>query len=118
MSESLEQSLTFSWAEKNEHLRPELKFFFAVPNGGYRPKATGRRLKLEGLKKGIPDTFLAYPTGGYSGLFLEFKYGKNRLTPEQIEWFRKLRSVKYRCEVVRSFEEARKLILEYLGYEQ
>ena len=62
---------------------------FAIPNGGARHIKTARELKAEGVRKGVPDLFLAYPHNGYSGLFIEMKkrYG-GRVSPEQKAYWR------------------------------
>jgi hypothetical protein len=116
MSEHDEQATLNSWVERNKHKYQGLEFFFAIPNGGFRHITTARKLKREGVKAGIPDTFLAFPRGNYAGFFIEMKFGKGKLSPAQREWFIKFKSASYRCEVCYSFEEARTLLLEYLGY--
>jgi len=54
---------------------------FAVPNGGYRSKATGGRMKSEGLKAGVRDIFVPIQMGQLCGMWIEMKAGKNSLTP-------------------------------------
>ena len=60
------------------------------------------------------DIFLPHPVEKYSGLFIEMKFGKNRLTKEQKEWIDRLTQAGYKCAVCYSFEEARDNILNYL----
>ena len=62
---------------------PALKWIQAIPNGGHRDKAVAGKLKAEGVKKGVSDIFVPIPAGGYHGLYIEMKAGKNTLTSEQ-----------------------------------
>ena len=101
------------WAQFHSIAR---KFLFHIPNGGARAIATARNLKAEGVKPGIPDYFLPYPSNGRPGLFIELKRQKGGVvSPEQKEWIRRLKSVGYAVHVAKGWEECVKIILEYLG---
>ena len=52
---------------------PELRWLFAVPNGGWRAKRTAAAMKAEGAKPGVPDYLLPVARGGFSGLAIELK---------------------------------------------
>jgi len=125
MSEHSEQVALVAWAKDNENWIPALKMLFAIPNGGKRKN--GWWEVGEGLKKGVPDLFLAVPmcaldrkTGKHhpeedrAGLFIEMKYGKNKCTPEQEDWLERLHCQGYETKVCWSFEEAKDTILDYL----
>ena len=143
MSEHNEQCNLIDWATRNECRYPELKNIFAVPNGGLRNKRVGVKTKMEGLKAGVPDLFLACAklpedfqdtfeqktytdkkgnvspywklSGGvYFGLFIEMKFGSNTTSKQQKEWIRKLRDKHYKCVVCYSWQDARDIILEYI----
>lgn len=43
-----EQAALFDWAQAHEGKYPPLKFFHAIPNGGYRAKYTAVKLKKRG----------------------------------------------------------------------
>ena len=125
-SEHTEQAALFSWAKKMEGRHPQLKMMFAIPNGGLRNIRVAMKLKKEGVKAGIPDIFLAVPRHlpnptkdvfTLHGLFIEMKYGKNKPTKEQQQWLTDLEDEGYRAEVCHSFEEAKKVIEDYLGLE-
>jgi hypothetical protein len=73
ISEHDEQSTLIQWAKFTEHELPELKLLHAIPNGGWRHKATAARLKREGLKPGIPDLCLPVPRGQWHGCYIEMK---------------------------------------------
>ena len=73
------------------------------------------RLKEEGLLKGAPDHFLAVGNSIYNGLFIEFKWDKDRLRKKQVDVIRSLEEGNYRCVVVRSLDEFMEAIKEYLS---
>lgn len=112
MSEHNEQSALFEWAELSGI--PALRWMFAVPNGGARHIATAVKLHQEGVKRGVPDIMLPVPHGQYHGLFIEMKFGKNKVTPEQEQWLAYLQDVGYMTAVCYSWAEARNVILFYL----
>lgn len=91
------------------------ELLIAIPNGGKRNYGVAKKLKAEGVVAGVPDLFVAIPTGEYHGLFVEMKNGKsNNVTDNQRRVMFKLALQKYRTAVARSFEEFAKIIQEYL----
>ena len=113
--EDLEQATLISWCNLQSCKYEELKWIFAIPNGGYRHPAEAKKLKATGVKPGCPDLFLPVPKNGKSGLFIEMKYGKNKCTIEQVKWLDWLYKQGYMCKVCWSADEAIKVIKEYLG---
>jgi len=111
MSEHYEQSELFRLTRD----RKELRWMFAIPNGGLRSKATAANLRREGVKAGVADIFVPIPSYGYHGLFIEMKFGKNKLTPEQREFFDYATQQGYCYKVAYSAEVAIEVIDEYLG---
>jgi hypothetical protein len=97
---------------------PELKGLHAVPNGGHRHKAVAMKLKAEGVKPGVPDISLPVKRDPFTGLHIEMKTAKGRVTENQRWWINFLKSQGRRVEVCRSFDEARALICEYLGIKE
>jgi hypothetical protein len=93
---------------------PDRRLLFAIPNGGARNPITGAVLKAEGVRRGVPDLFLAAPVGGAHGLFLEFKTGTGRVSEEQECMMAVLRCQGYACAVVRGFDQAQRTITSYL----
>ena len=87
----------------------------AIPNGGKRSAITASILKDEGVLAGMPDLIIPCARKGYNGLFIEMKYGKNRLSPNQIEVMIKLRKEGYLTAVCYNFDEFEKVCNEYLG---
>ena len=61
-SEESEQIALFEFASYQRE--PEWKLIFSIPNGGFRSKRTGARLKRQGMKAGIPDVYLPCARGG------------------------------------------------------
>ena len=75
-TEDEEQEALFRWADAQSATKPWLKGMFAIPNGGYRAKATAARMKRTGTRAGVPDIFLPVSNGREHGLFIEMKRRK------------------------------------------
>jgi len=56
-----------------------------------------------------------YPRDGYHGLYIEFKYGKNRLTSEQREFLDYANINGYKTGVAYSAEAGIEILRAYLG---
>lgn len=73
---------------------PELKWMFAIPNGGSRggdkrsAQIVGAQMKAEGVKSGVSDIMLPVPRHNLCGLFIELKRedGGAGLSPTQKEF--------------------------------
>lgn len=117
-SEDREQSTLFMWAELAVNIYPELALMYHVPNEGKRSIVTGSRLKQLGLKSGVPDVILPVAHGGYIGLAVEMKYGKNKVTENQTRWLDMMSRHGHKTAVCYSFEEAKKVITDYLKSER
>ena len=115
MTEHEEQVALMRLVEMHKGRWPELGMLFAVPNGGDRNVIVARKLKAEGVKRGVPDLCLCLPRGGYHGLFIELKRQKGGVTsPEQKAWIAALRGQGYRAEVCKGATEAWDVIREYM----
>lgn len=89
---------------------------FSIPNGSYCGIRQARILISEGLLKGVPDLFLAYPNDKYNGLFIEMKAGKKGVVREEQKMLmERLEECKYKCQVCRSFEEFKECVDTYLS---
>lgn len=104
----------FKWAALNVNRMPALSLMFAIPNGGRRDPVTGARLKAEGVKAGVPDIFLPYPSPNWNGLFIELKKMDGKTSIKQKEWITKLTHVGYRAVVCVGWEAAAREIETYL----
>lgn len=112
--EAAEQSTLIDWSLRYRGKYPGLGLLFHIPNGGSRNTAEAANLKRQGVKAGVPDLFLPVPRGGYHGLFIEMKYGKNKPTLAQREWMAALNEQGYLAVVCYGFEDARDTIEHYL----
>ena len=114
-TEEEEQITLFRWAEWMAQVRwPELAMMYHVPNGGKRDAREAARFKAMGVKPGVPDLCIPVPRGGYAGLYIEMKYGKNKPTDNQKKWISRLREYGHKVEVCYSGIEATEVIEEYM----
>jgi hypothetical protein len=88
-----------------------------IPNGGSRNKIEAKNMKLEGVTAGIPDLMIPLPNKRFAGLFIEMKRVNRRNKPsdKQKEWIERLNNVGYKAVVCYGFEEAKKVIDDYVG---
>ncbi len=114
-SEHGAQAALFCWAAMNFKRYPQLKLMFAIPNGEARSIVTGARLKATGVKAGVPDIFLPAVTACSPGLYLELKRSGGTISKVQLEWIAALREEGYRVEVCYGWQEAVKVIEDYLN---
>ena len=76
----------------------------------------GITLKRMGVKRGVADLFLAVPLNGKSGLWIELKIGKNKLTKDQKEFLSRKRLRGYDAMCVYGKESAKEIIKSYLEF--
>lgn len=117
MSEHDEQRALFEWAALSEAHAPELALLYAIPNGGARHPAVAAKLKAEGVRAGVPDLFLPIARHNFHGLYIEMKHGRNKQTPPQKEWDKRLTREGYIVAVNRSWYDAAHTLMWYLGYD-
>lgn len=110
-----QKALFIWWALESGRRGINSRLMWATPNGGKRHIGTAIKLKAEGVKRGIPDVFLAIPSQGYHGLFIELKAPKGRVSPEQSDMLDLLRANGYVCRVCFGWDQAREVIEGYLG---
>lgn len=117
MEEHQEQcALICWWAYQCQALGVPENLLFAIPNGGDRNVLVGKKLKLEGVRRGVPDLFLAYPVGNFHGLFIEMKRCKGgRTSPEQRAMLDMLSDHGFSVAICAGFKEAKAVIEGYLG---
>ena len=108
------QVALFKWAQAATCTRPELGLMFAVPNGGLRDIVTARKLKDEGVKRGVPDVILPVARGGFHGLFIENKSKGRKPRDDQRKWAEKLQQQGYMAVCCDDLMLAIKTITDYL----
>lgn len=113
-SEDTEQITVIHWAMCQTAAHPELKWLHHCPNGGSRNKSEAVKLKQMGVKAGVSDLFLPYPKGAYCGLYIEMKYGNNRLTENQKDFIKDMTEAGYYTAVCYTAEAAISMIKKYL----
>jgi hypothetical protein len=122
-SEHVEQRQLVRWATVFAKKYPALDLLFAIPNGGNRNVITGKLLKAEGVKAGVPDLCLPVPSGDHHGLFIELKResarpkraGKGGVSTAQRWWLDSLSKQGFRTEVCYGAKHAIEIIEHYLG---
>ena len=117
MTEAQEQATLFRWAAQPS-IRgryPELKLLHHVKNETKEGAAQVAIDRARGVRKGVPDLCLPVARGGYHGLYIEMKTAKGRLSTEQEWWLKELNGQQYRAVMCRGWEEAVKVLEEYLG---
>ena len=87
---------------------------FAIPNGGNRNLITAMTMKREGVLAGVADLFLAYPSKGSHGLWIEMKTSKGRQSPEQKHFQTDMEKHGYKYVVCRSFQDFKEEIENYI----
>lgn len=118
-SENQEQKAIVKWLR----LHPVLKNSFCkIDNEGKRSVIAGYQSKMMGLRPGVSDLFIYYPTSRYHGLWLEVKrnmkysksYAQKKTVCQQREFIEHVRSLGYKAEFCFGFDHAKQIIEDYL----
>ena len=113
--EAKEQADLMDWVAYAGGRFPALRLLYHVPNGGRRNPREAAHLKRQGVKKGVPDLCLPVARGGFHGLYIELKYGRNKPTEDQAAWIAALREQGYAAEVCYGWQQAKELLEKYLS---
>ena len=105
------QKAFFQWLSYYPAIR---RVTFAIPNGGKRTPAEGAHQRALGLTAGIPDIFMAIPSDGFNGMFIELKRPSGILTENQAQTIEWLGSEGYKCVICYSVTEAIDQVKDYL----
>lgn len=116
MKEEKIQAESFKWLW-NHHIRTR-RLFFSIPLGGLRSASEAARLQATGAISGVPDTLLCLP-GKYQGkqypvAFIEFKTPEGKVSSMQLAVHRSLEEAGNLVVIIRSLEDFKKFIHEYL----
>lgn len=94
---------------------------FAVPNGGERNPRVAAKLRLEGVRPGVPDMCLPVARHDFHGLYIEMKAKgatpsrDGKVTPNQSDWLSFLGEQGYMAVVCVGADAAMATIKTYLG---
>lgn len=86
-----------------------------IPNEGARNPSFGAKLKKLGMKRGVPDLFIAVPSNGFHGAWIEVKQPKGKLTKEQEIFLDRANKNGYFTAVVYSVDEGINAISWYMN---
>lgn len=84
------------------------------PNGGRRNAREGARFKKMGVQPGFPDLVLLVASQDCHALLIELKSATGRQEDSQKEYQALVEAQGYRYALVRSFDEFKKLIENYM----
>ncbi len=93
----------------------ELKWLFAIPNGGQRDARVGANLKAEGVKPGVSDLMFPVARFGYHGLFIEMKKPGGKPSLEQKDFLAFTKEQGYAVVVADHWQKAAEILERYLG---
>ncbi len=115
-TESQNQIQLFKWA-KNHPIAKD--YLISIPNGMRTNNVIqARNAKLQGLRPGVSDIFLAFPVKGglWGGLWIELKRDKS-CKPSLVQriWIARMKKIGYRAVVAYGWVQAVKEIKQYLG---
>lgn len=117
--ERMEQQALVEWL----NYQPVLKeFFHKNDNEGQRTPLQGHRLQKLGLRPGVSDIFIFYPTKSFHGLWLEVKRNKKytlseRSTPTWIaqeKFMETVKSVGFAAFFCYGWVDGKEIIERYL----
>lgn len=112
VSEYEECKAYFTWAQYNPILK---EYLIKIVNEGKRTPQNGHRLKLIGLRAGLPDYYLPVPNNNFLGLWVEMKTKSGSLSQYQKEWLFKLNKLGHCAKSCRGWQEAAQLTMDYLA---
>jgi len=118
-SENQEQKALVKWLNYHPIVRD---YFFKINNEGKRTPLQGFNLHLMGMRRGVSDLFIYYPSNGFHGLFLEVKrskkYSLSEMSTEtwvaQQEFGRTVQGVGYAFETCYGWVDGKNIIDAYL----
>ncbi len=117
-NERIDHINTVNWFK---HHYPELEDDFhhfanerAIEKRGGAEYYHGKILKRMGVKRGVPDFFLALPLNGKAGLWIELKVGNNKPSKEQQAFLERKAARGYEVACVWGTDAAREVISTYL----
>src|SRR6185503_16483297 len=111
MTEAKEQEALIERAQYHPVTRDLL---YAIPNDGIRTPLQGAKFKRRGLRPGMPDICLPYPSNGFHALYIELKTKIGKPTKEQLDCIAKLTKAGNCAVIAYGWEHAWAIITDYL----
>jgi hypothetical protein len=97
------------------------KYLYHIPNGGNRNPREAARMKRMGVRPGVHDYHLPVPRGIYHSLWVELKPDVKGYHPKigakQIDWRSKMIGVGSAAYIVKGWEFAIEIMLQYINLE-
>lgn len=98
--------------------------FCKIHNEGQRTPLQGFNLKLLGLRQGVSDLVIYYPTNRFHGLFLEVKRNKKYSNSEmstptwlaQVKFLERIKGLGYEGQFCFGWEHGKLIIEKYLAF--
>lgn len=105
----------FDYCRTKSKRHPAYALAFHIPNERKASIARRMTLKRAGVRKGVPDICVPYPSSGYHGLFIEMKVKPNRPSPEQLELLEQLSAAGNFAMLCWSAKEAIEILDKYIA---
>jgi len=117
MSEAHHQAALFEWARNPVILKayPSIDLLEGTLNGVRLTVAQSGKAKAAGMLKGVHDVRLPVARGGYFGLSIEMKFGRNKMTDEQVWYANRLTQEGWSVHTAWDWITARDTIVWYFG---
>lgn len=104
------------WLFAHEAIYPFLHWLMHVPNGGLRSRGEAGKMRAMGVRKGVVDWILPFPspTGRYTGLAIEVKSHQGTVSDEQQDFLDDAAAAGWLTAVVRSSDEFVKVVEQWI----
>lgn len=93
---------------------PELKLLYHIPNERKCDPRQGKKLRLMGVRRGVPDLHLPVPRGRYHGLYIEMKTETGSMTEDQKWWMKELKGQGNAYALCHGWEVATRILEWYM----
>lgn len=114
--EQIEQAKVIAWARANERNYSYLWMLHSSLNGLKRTKNAQDKAKAQGMLSGVPDLLLPVKKADFSGLYIEMKSAKGRISIEQSKFLKAVSDNGYSAFVCYSAVEAIDKIKAYYNH--
>lgn len=117
MSEAQHQAALFQWARNPATVKtyPDIDLLEGTLNGVKLTIGQAGKAKAAGMLKGVHDVRLPVARGGFIGLSIEMKFGRNKMTDEQIWYANRLKENGWSVHTAYDWTSARDILVWYLG---